>query len=239
MKDVIIRNASGQQINTKVVRYFRLNSFEYLIFCLNEIDDGGYVKLYVSKIIDGVGKTINDDVEWNMIKDTIKTIIKSNKDGQPLPIIDLSSERINNLQIFEQKVFKLNDSLLQLLSTNQKVENVASSLNNIEYPEMNSISDEYVDAIQPNFNYVNTQDIDTNQVQMPQNFAKTEDQDANPNIFGFNRGLNDFANVVQENKIDYELLYNEQLVKNKELANEIEKYKKIINILRSTLDQDL
>ena len=118
MKQVMIKNAEGALISVDVIRYFRLNSLEYLIFSLNEIDDGGYAKLYVSKIIDGVGQSIEDDVEWNLIKDTIKSIIKSNKDNMPLSIIDLNVSTINNMTVVDRKIFKLNDSLLQLLRAN-------------------------------------------------------------------------------------------------------------------------
>ena len=76
MNGVTVKKIDGSSENISVIRYFKLNDFSYLIFSLNEIDDGGYVKLYISKISNGMGVTISDDVEWNLVKDTIKDIIK-------------------------------------------------------------------------------------------------------------------------------------------------------------------
>lgn len=128
MNGVNVQNANGEIININVIRYFKLNGFDYLVFSLNEIDDGGYVKLYISKIVDGIGMSITDDVEWNLIKDTIKDVIKRNKEGISLGIEDLSENNISQIKINDQKVFKLNDSLLQLLSANKNVKE--NALNN-------------------------------------------------------------------------------------------------------------
>lgn len=242
MKDVIIRNANGQQVNTKLVRYFRLNSFEYLIFSLNEIDEGGYVKLYVSKIVAGIGQTIDDDVEWNMIKDTIKTIIKSNKEGQPLPITDLTSDRIFNLQVVNQKIFKLNDSLLQLLSANQKEEKV-DLLNNVEDSKEDVINDEHIDTIKPDFDIVNhpvsIQPVEISYNELPQQQSKILEQGSNTSVFETPNNLNVFNQRPVEDTIDYKSLYNEELIKNQTLINEVEKYKNIIDNLKNVLSQNL
>lgn len=121
MNGVNVQNSNGEIMNINVVRYFQLNNFDYLVFSLNEIDDGGYVKLYISKIVNSIGTTINDDVEWNLVKDTIKDIIKRNKEGLPITIKDLNEISISQLKINDQKVFKLNDSLLSLLNANKNV----------------------------------------------------------------------------------------------------------------------
>ena len=99
MDNIMIKNAQGEQLNINVVRYFRLNGVEYLIFSLNEIDEGGYVKLYISKVNGELANTIADDVEWNLIKDTVKTIIKANKDNVNLPITDLDIRKLSNIQV--------------------------------------------------------------------------------------------------------------------------------------------
>lgn len=122
MDNVMIKNAQGEQLNINVVRYFRLNGIEYLVFSLNEVDEGGYVKLYISKVNGDFANTITDDVEWNLIKDTVKTIIKSNKENLPLPITDLDVRKLGNIQVVDQKVFKLSETFIQLLGANKNIE---------------------------------------------------------------------------------------------------------------------
>ena len=232
MKDIIIQNASGGQSNVTVVRYFRLNGVEYLIFSLNEVDEGGYVKLYVSKVNGGVGKTIEDDVEWNLIKDTIKTVIKSNKDNLPLPITDLNVNHIQNLQIMDQKIFKLNDSLLQLLSANQKVEMVenlsvpAESQQNIidpmsVEPPVNLSANPIESTVLTNPMFVSGQNIqqavENNEINVPVNEVNLNDS-------------------ISTYALDYKTLYENELKKNEELVKELEKTKNIIDNLKSILN---
>lgn len=242
MKEIIIRDAEGKQININVVRYFRLNGMEYLIFSLNETDEGGYVKLYVSKIVEGMGKTIEDDVEWNLIKDTIKVVIKSNKDSLPLPITDLDTNKINNLQVLDQKIFKLNDSLLQLLIANKKEEIIDAPTfqpdvqdNSLNIAPIAEVNPETVVTEAPlNINIPSSAPTEMvenlNQVVNPtpvvENFAPSND-------------LGNVANQPAEYALDYKTLYENELKKNEELTKEVDKYKNIINNLKNTLSQEI
>ncbi|MBE6138854.1 MAG: hypothetical protein E7173_03900 [Firmicutes bacterium] len=223
MKQVMIKNAEGKLINVDVIRYFRMNSIEYLIFSLNEVDDGGYAKLYVSKIVDGVGQTIEDDVEWNLIKDTIKNIIKSNKDNAPLSITDLNVNGVNNLLVIDRKIFKLNDSLLQLLMANisepttfevpvtpAEENNVIDSLPNTEFNVFqNGINGVSNDA----FNAPATVETETNEIQ-------------NGNSIENSSGYT----------LDYKSLYENELRKTDELTREIERYKGRLNDIKTLID---
>jgi len=231
MKEIIMRNAEGLPTSVNVVRFFRLNGIDYLIFSLNEIDDGGYVKLYVSKISDGVGKTIEDDVEWNLIKDTIKTIIKSNKDNLPLPITDLETNKINNIQIVDQKIFKLNDSLLQLLTLNKK--ETASDVT--DYP---GESQDILINVKP------IDDSNLGSVAIPNQNLNTNIEsntfNHNPVMESaqFSNNLNTVEAIPTEYALDYKTLYDNELKKNTELTTQVEKYKNIIDNLRNLLNQN-
>ena len=141
MNGIVVQKSNGESINITVIRYFRLNNFDYLVFSLNEIDDGGYVKLYISKIVNGLGVTIDDDVEWNLVKDTIKDIIKRNKDSIPVGVNDLNEANISQIKIENQKVFKLNDSLLQLLSANKSIQNNENDTTQVEPKIEDTITD--------------------------------------------------------------------------------------------------
>lgn len=234
MKDIIMRNANGGQLNVTVIRYFRLNGVEYLIFSLNEVDEGGYVKLYVSKVNEGVGKTIEDDVEWNLIKDTIKTVIKSNKDNLPLPITDLNVNKIQNLQIMDQKIFKLNDSLLQLLSANKKEEMIDSFSTPVESQESTigvmPVEEQPVLPEMPN-----PSDVFVNPT-----FSPVQNVQPATEINSFNVGENPITtnDPVEEYALDYKTLYENELKKNEELTQELEKLRNTINNLKNILNEN-
>lgn len=240
MKDIIIRNAAGVQSSVSVVRFFRLNSIEYLIFSLNEVDEGGYVKLYVSKITEEIGNTIEDDVEWSLIKDTIKTVIKSNKDNLPLPITDLDVNRINNLQILDQKIFKLNDSLLQLLTANKKEEFVSPSNDQVESQD-NVVNVAPIEEIQQESGVTVESPVENITAPFPNYSFDTPNSNVNSYSDDENLETNFNASINQtaEYALDYKTLYENELKKNEELIKEADKYKNIIDSLKKILNENV
>ena len=121
MDKVTISNLQGENGLVNVVRYFNNNGSEYLIYSLNEVDESGYTRLYVTKLngVDGMytADTLNEN-EWNEIKNLVKIIVKSNKEGMPIPVQDLNPKKINNILLKDKKVFKLNAPLVNDLSAN-------------------------------------------------------------------------------------------------------------------------
>jgi len=122
MDKVLISNSQGESGIVNVIRYFTNNGSEYLIYSLNEVDEAGYTRLYVAKLsgVDGVysADTLNDN-EWNEIKNIVKLIVKSNKEGLPVPVQDLNPKKINNIMLKDKKVFKLNAPLVTDLGNNK------------------------------------------------------------------------------------------------------------------------
>jgi len=115
-------NQNNQPLEIEIIRYFKVNDKKYLIFTLEEKDEQGYIKVYVSKIL-GLNGTlaaydIIDETEWASVKDLVKKIIKANREGEALEIEDLSLERLNNIKINGQQVFKLISNLIELLGSN-------------------------------------------------------------------------------------------------------------------------
>lgn len=251
MNGIVVQKSNGESINITVIRYFRLNNFDYLVFSLNEIDDGGYVKLYISKIVNGLGVTIDDDVEWNLVKDTIKDIIKRNKDGIPVGVNDLNEANISQIKIENQKVFKLNDSLLQLLSANKSIQNNENDTTQVEPKIEDTITDVTTEKndkflsqnttpvnnsiIKPQINEINAVDNNT-----PLNNVSDEKTISNPSIDSniyYNGDVepinNGVASVSTQDK--YKDLYENEVAKNKELTEQLEKYQNLINDLKEVL----
>lgn len=251
MDNVIVKNAQGEQLNINVARYFRLNGIEYLIFSLNEIDEGGYVKLYISKVNGGLASTIADDVEWNLIKDTIKTIIKSNKDGLALPITDLDVKKLADLQISDQKVFKLNDSLLQLLSANKKVEAyVAPAITEtpvIENQPVAPIESLNIGISEP---AAPIESVISSQLPVENINSASLNPIVDAPILNQNNFVNDQAPInnnpipsldnnseISDYSLDYKTLYENLLNEKNVLVEENEKYKQIIEQLKKLLNE--
>lgn len=251
MNGIVVQKSNGESINITVIRYFRLNNFDYLIFSLNEIDDGGYVKLYISKIVNGLGVTIDDDVEWNLVKDTIKDIIKRNKDGIPVGVNDLNEANISQIKIENQKVFKLNDSLLQLLSANKSIQNNENDTTQVEPKIEDTITDVTTEKndkflsqnttpvnnsiIEPQINEINTVDNNT-----PLNNVSDEKTISNPSIDSniyYNGDVEPINNGVASvsTQDNYKDLYENEVAKNKELTEQLEKYQNLINDLKEVL----
>ena len=127
MDNVIVVGTNNEKANIYVVRYFQYNNKKYLIYTLNEKDETGYVKLYVSKVVEQNGTIfangITDEDEWTEIKDLIKTIIKEVREGELKSAKDLNPSVLNNAVIVDFRAFKLVANIVEILSTNKNVEN--------------------------------------------------------------------------------------------------------------------
>ncbi len=119
-------NLNNELISIEVIRFFKNNDVKYLIYTLIEndstSDDTGYSKLYVTKNIDNYLTTISDENEWTLVKDIIKNVIKSNRDGIEINILDQDEDDLDNYVIKDNRVFKLQGNLVNLLQENKKIE---------------------------------------------------------------------------------------------------------------------
>ncbi|HHW68805.1 MAG TPA: DUF1292 domain-containing protein [Tenericutes bacterium] len=145
MDNVIVVGTNNEKANIFVVRYFEYNNKKYLIYTLNEKDETGYVKLYVSKVVEQNGTVfangINDEEEWTEIKDLIKIIIKEVRDGELKSARDLNPSVLNNAVIVDFRAFKLVANIVDILSTNKNIveeNNVVNAMDNIENDVLNN-----------------------------------------------------------------------------------------------------
>ncbi len=142
-----IKNINEEKIDVEIIRYFINNDTEYLIYSLNEIDNSGYTKLYASKIIGNKACIITDEEEWNLIKNIIKEIVRNNRDGSELSIIDIDENNLDDILLQDTRVFKLQGNLVNLLSENKKVFNKQEEKEEIEEIELN-YEDLYKESIE-------------------------------------------------------------------------------------------
>ena len=142
-----IKNINEEKIDVEIIRYFINNDTEYLIYSLNEIDNSGYTKLYASKIIGNKACISTDEEEWNLIKNIIKEIVRNNRDGSELSIIDIDENNLDDILLQDTRVFKLQGNLVNLLSENKKVFNKQEEKEEIEEIELN-YEDLYKESIE-------------------------------------------------------------------------------------------
>ena len=217
MDKVTISNLQGESGLVNVVRFFNNNGAEYLIYSLNEVDEAGYTRLYVTKLngVDGMytADTLNDN-EWNEIKNLVKIIVKSNKEGMPTPVQDINPKKINNILLKDKKVFKLNAPLVNDLSANKP---------NFDTEDNDGSAQK---TIQPTF-------------EAPS--APTFETPVQP-TFDFNAAFNtpeqtDTNTITQTSTDNYKMMYEEEVNKNKELQAQLDQYKEIINNVKNLIEK--
>lgn len=131
MNKMNIKDANNQMIEVFLVRYFKYKNTNYLIYTLNEVDEKGFIKLYLVKIMkqfnEWIAKTIKDDEEWKRMQLIVKNILKEIKSGNIESFNDLDISDIQNIKVKEARYFKLDENLMKLLSNNiqhQEIENI-------------------------------------------------------------------------------------------------------------------
>src|SRR5574344_75247 len=150
MDTIILFNQNNQSFKANVIRYFSLNSKNYLIMSMNEYDEQGYVKLYVMNVenVSGSYKTHNliDEKEWSSIKELIQKIVIDNRKVITFEG-DLEFENLNGLSVNDYKVFKLKKETAEELAKNKSkasvIANLAEQFNHqIRRADINQVVDE-------------------------------------------------------------------------------------------------
>ena len=245
MDKVTISNLQGESGLVNVVRYFMNNGNEYLIYSLNEVDEAGYTRLYVTKItgVDGTysAETLNDN-EWNEIKNIVKLIVKANKEGIPVPVQDLNPKKISNILLKDKKIFKLNAPLVNDLGANKP---------NFDIENNGSGAQDSLYNAQPTFEVPSTPTFEQPTFEVPSAPAFEQPTFETPSAptFDFNGGLNSsmpFVNNAQNNGSteDYKKMYENILEKNNELQEQINKlnteiiqYKEQIDNIKNIIEK--
>ena len=125
MEKISIYNANGFKSEVYLVRYFKLDYTNYLVYTVFERDEKGFIKLYLIKIMDELGKKVGisilEDEEWKNMQKVIKTVIKEIKDNKVETFEDLLTNGLEKVKVGEAKFFKLDQNLTDLLSAKGEV----------------------------------------------------------------------------------------------------------------------
>ena len=120
MEKITILNPHRDSFEVDVLRYFVMGDANILLYTLNESDEDGNVRLYVTKITNGLTQALTDE-EWTLVKASIRTIVSENREGKPLTVRDLNYKEIEGIVVEHLKVFKLAGDVLEDLGANKKV----------------------------------------------------------------------------------------------------------------------
>ena len=81
MLSIVAQDGSIVEVEVVLAFKFKDTDKEYVIYTKNETDDKGLVTVYVSSIDRSSGETklygINDEDEWNKIKDVLRELSKT------------------------------------------------------------------------------------------------------------------------------------------------------------------
>lgn len=205
-----IKNIDDENLEVEVIRYFINNDIKYLIYSLNEIDSQGYTRLYASKIVDNKAIIITDDEEWDLIRQIIKQIVKNNRDGSNLEIVDIDEAELRDITLLDARLFRLQGNLVNLLSENKNF--VKSSTADLEDETIKDTSEELNDS-----DYKKQEDHYEKDNLEENEFIESENSDY---------AIEENESEESDEKTNYEYLYNELIIENKKLKEENEFLKK-------------
>lgn len=132
MEKITITSGDNSKMSVDLVRYFKFKNDYFLIYTMNEIDEKGYLKLYLVKIMEELGNpiayTIKNDKEWTGMQNIIKKALKEIKTNKKRNLVDLDYSGIQEIKIVNPRFFKLDPKLVDTLASNYQfaVENLNS-----------------------------------------------------------------------------------------------------------------
>lgn len=128
MKNLTITNEDNTKMSVDIVRYFKYKNDCYLIYTMNEVDEKGYLKLYLVKVMEELGfpvvYNIRDDKEWASMQGIVKKVLKEIKSNKKKLLVDLDYSGIQGIKVANPRSFKLDQKLAKILSNHYDFSNI-------------------------------------------------------------------------------------------------------------------
>lgn len=166
MEKITITSGDNSKMSVDLVRYFKFKNDYFLIYTMNEMDEKGYLKLYLVKIMEELGNpiayTIKNDKEWTGMQNIIKKVLKEIKTNKKRNLVDLDYSGIQEIKIVNPRFFKLDPKLVDTLASNYQfaVENLNSIDINNEPVDNNLIEGNNVEVEETTNNESNLEPIE-------------------------------------------------------------------------------
>jgi hypothetical protein len=128
VKNFTITNEDNTKMSVDIVRYFKYKNDCYLIYTMNEVDEKGYLKLYLVKVMEELGfpvvYNIRDDKEWASMQGIVKKVLKEIKSNKKKLLVDLDYSGIQGIKVANPRSFKLDQKLAKILSNHYDFSNI-------------------------------------------------------------------------------------------------------------------
>lgn len=128
MKNFTITNEDNTKMSVDIVRYFKYKNDCYLIYTMNEVDEKGYLKLYLVKVMEELGfpvvYNIRDDKEWASMQGIVKKVLKEIKSNKKKLLVDLDYSGIQGIKVANPRSFKLDQKLAKILRNHYDFSNI-------------------------------------------------------------------------------------------------------------------
>ena len=211
MEKITILNPHRDSFEVDVLRYFVMGDAKILLYTLNESDGDGNVRLYVTKIVDGLTQTLTDE-EWTLVKASIRTIVAENREGKPLTVRDLNYKEVEGIVVEHLKVFKLAGEVLEDLAANKTKYEAAPAPSVIPVSPVDVVySPSYI-----NPQVASKQPEELSSVNSELNVVQPEPQVVSPEVMSQPE-----MPSTQVASIDYKAMYEEMEKEKKKLEEEI------------------
>ncbi len=132
MQNFTITNEDNTKMSVDIVRYFKYKNDCYLIYTMNEVDEKGYLKLYLVKVMEELGfpvvYNIRDDKEWASMQGIVKKVLKEIKSNKKKLLVDLDYSSIQGIKVANPRSFKLDQKLAKILSDHYDFSNINNQI---------------------------------------------------------------------------------------------------------------
>ena len=239
--------------------FYIYNSKYYFLYTLNELDENGYVKLYLAKVGKETIDTSNGVIEtgnmlgieiptldeWKEVQDSITKIVNSKKTKiEDKNIQNLPLNMLVNLKIVSKKTFRLLANIIENdfgVNISEKLNELNNTVVDANDNVSNNKTDELVEVVVPIPDSVEDnkkiEDSEINsasekvetEIELQQEDPKKEDT---PEIDDSQE--DDESDVI----IDYRTRFFEEQEKNKRLNEEIEELKKKLKSIDEIIKGD-
>lgn len=122
MEELKIFSDSGNLIDVNCIYYYSNNNY-YLIYTTKEIDENGYVVLYIAKIVREavqnpsdsglVGIKVTDEEEWKNVQTDVSKILEDKKNKTNSAVHYLDSKNLVDLKIKNSRIFRLRPDIMK------------------------------------------------------------------------------------------------------------------------------
>lgn len=120
---ILVKNNDGESSIINVVKYFKLENNNYMLYTLNEADDSQYIKMYAIRVIEkenGIeGLELNND-ESTKIVQYIRNYVTASMQNQPFDSNELDSTNLISITLNSKKAFNLNKEMANILMSNRE-----------------------------------------------------------------------------------------------------------------------